>query len=105
MQYLNTKSSVSQDKADSFNDFFFSSFNNKKYSLPDIIGHQNDNLNNFYVTESEVLAILENIDTNKATGPDNLSGTILKGCAPSITESLEWKHANIVPIFKKGDKT
>jgi hypothetical protein len=52
---------------------------------------------------------LFNINPHKASGPDNISGRILKiniifqkslqtGCIPS-----DWKHANVAPAYKKGE--
>ena len=56
-------------------------------------------------------------DLNKSKGPDNIDGLLLKNCAHSYPLTLlfniffrtgslptEWKLANIVPVYKKGDK-
>ena len=63
--------------------------------------------------------LLNNINPHKASGPDNISGRILKdlqnftaliliiifqkslqiGCILS-----DWKHANVAPAYKKGEK-
>ena len=66
----------------------------------------------------EVQEILQTLDVTKATGPDGISAKLLKETAPEIAPSLcklfnktlntgvfprEWKEANIVPVFKKGD--
>ena len=63
--------------------------------------------------------LLQDIKTEKATGPDSIPNLVLKECAkeisPAITSifqaSLEtgklptdWTNANISPIYKKGDK-
>ena len=63
--------------------------------------------------------LLDNINTNKAPGPDGIHGCVLKHCSISLCRLLsiifklsyntgiiptEWKSANIVPIYKKGDK-
>ena len=63
--------------------------------------------------------VLLNHDTNKATGPDGVLPRLLKETAHQIAPSLcslfnrslnsgslpeEWKLANIIPVFKKGDK-
>ena len=64
--------------------------------------------------------LLDNINTNKAPGPDGIHVCVLKHCSISLCRPLsiiifklsyntgiiptEWKSANIVPIYKKGDK-
>ena len=67
-----------------------------------------------------MLKLLLNININKAVGPDGIPGRLLKLCAHEIVDSLitifqasldqgvvpdDWKDANIMPLFKKGDKT
>ena len=70
-------------------------------------------------TTTEVLEILCNLYTIKATGPDEVPARILKETAHEIAPSLcelfnkslrlgvfpaDWKLANVVPVFKKGNK-
>ena len=70
------------------------------------------------VTSSEVEKLLKDIKTDKATGLDGITNTILKLSAPHICESLtnllnlsiqssvyptEWKVAKVTPIFKSGN--
>jgi hypothetical protein len=70
------------------------------------------------LSKSEVLHALKNLDPNKACGPDNLPGRLLKEAAELIAPSLcqlfnislslghfptIWKRANVAPIFKKDD--
>ena len=65
----------------------------------------------------EVAKLLQSIDVNKASGPDNIPPRILKECAMELALSLtnffnftlsrgniptDWKVANVVPIFKSG---
>ena len=67
---------------------------------------------------SRIKDLLENINVNKAPGPDGIHGRILKYCSTSLCSPLsilfkliyntgtipvEWKSTNIVPIHKKGD--
>ena len=67
----------------------------------------------------EVLSVLKCLDVNKATGPDNIPGRILKESvdviAPSLCELFnksirlgvvpeEWKCVKIVPVFQKDNK-
>ena len=64
--------------------------------------------------------MLRNINENKATGPNEIPGKLLKTCALELHEVFtvlyqnslnqgivpnDWKHAIIHPLFKKGDKT
>ena len=59
------------------------------------------------------------LDSNKSHGHDNISVRMLKICGVSVCKPLEiifrtclnhgkfpeeWKKANVVPVFKKGDK-
>ena len=63
--------------------------------------------------------LLDNLEANKASGPDQIPSRFLKTFANNITPSLtlifkaslhqghlpsEWKHATVVPVFKKGDR-
>ncbi len=71
------------------------------------------------LTVEEVQAALESLDSTKATGPDGIPARLLKETASVISPSLcklynkslelgifpqEWKIANIVPIYKKGER-
>ena len=82
--------------------------------------YSHDALSHYTIQPSIVHNVLCNIKTNKAQGPDNIHGKILKECASSLAYPLsiifntcftvgelpqEWKIANIVPIHKKGCKT
>ena len=68
----------------------------------------------------DVVLRIENLDENKACGVDNLNPLILKKCASAFAipltlifkESFEssrlpiqFRSANITPLYKKGDKT
>jgi hypothetical protein len=71
------------------------------------------------ITTPGIQKLLNNINPHKASGPDNISGRILKDLqnftAPILTiifqKSLQtvcipsdWKHANVAPVYKKGEK-
>ena len=71
------------------------------------------------ITTHGIQKLLNNINPHKASGPDNISVRILKdlqnftapiltiifqksfqtGCIPS-----DWKHANVAPAYKQGEK-
>ena len=72
------------------------------------------------IAENGVLALLQNINEKKATGPDEIPGKLLKICALELHQVFtilyqnsldqgivpdDWKHAIIHPLFKKGDKS
>ena len=71
------------------------------------------------ISSDLVRTYLKRVKPNKAEGPDEVYARILKECEREIsvplaiifTKSLsdteipvDWKRANVVPIFKKGDK-
>ena len=71
------------------------------------------------VTRQEIRKLLEKLDGRKAMGPDGVNGRLLKECGEQMEEPLwdiinsslregkvpkEWKRANIVPIYKSGNK-
>ena len=76
-------------------------------------------LNEITITENGFLKMLINLKPHKASGPDNLSPRVLKELAIAIAPCLtiifnksydtgcvpkDWRHANVAPIFKKGEK-
>lgn len=71
------------------------------------------------VTNNGVEKLLKNNDASKATGPDEISARILKEFAPELSPLLtnifyksiqegevpkDWRQANVIPVFKKGEK-
>ena len=109
-----------QDKAEVFNKYFHSVFLEKNDAqMPAMNHYHNGALCDFTFTQEQVLAILRNLDANKASGPDGLSPYVLKHCCHQLAASLtilfnkslqagkvpaQWKLANVTPIFKNGDK-
>ena len=70
-------------------------------------------------SEDDIKKIIQNLDPNKAHGHDQISIRMLKICSKTICKPLdcifceclntglfplEWKKANLVPVYKKGDK-
>lgn len=72
------------------------------------------------ISWNSILKLLSKINPNKANGPDKVPGKFLKLCANELVDiyqilfqaSLDqgivpqdWKEADIVPLFKKGDRS
>ena len=111
-----------QEKANQFNEHF-SSFSTLDFNNTTLPPEQDDPpniFNNIVLTQKEVSDLIKCIKTNKASGPDLVTPTMLKQAGDSIVPSLtklfnmslsthtsphSWKKANIVPIFKKDDNT
>ena len=70
-------------------------------------------------TSDDMANMIKNLDSNKSHGHDNISIRMLKICGISISKPLEiifrtslshgkfmeeWKKANVISVFKKGDK-
>ena len=66
-----------------------------------------------------VKKLLDCLNPNKASGPDDLSVRMLKECSAEIAQVLacifnqslihatvpdDWRQANLAPIYKKGEK-
>ena len=74
----------------------------------------------FKFTEEDIFNQLKKLEECKAAGPDGIHPRVLKELASELKEPLkiiydnsmrtgsvplDWKEANVTPIFKKGDKT
>ena len=79
----------------------------------------NNSLETITVTVEGVQKLLENVNINKAVGPDKIPNQILKECATELAPAVmclfqrsldsgtlpdDWTNANVSPIFKKGDR-
>ena len=113
---------TASEKCEIFNTFFVEQSRldvPTGHMLPELKYETMSRLNNVSVNEQDVLKALENVNINKATGPDNIGNLILKKCSQSIARPLcmifnksfadgkvpsQWKVASVSPIFKKGDK-
>ena len=120
-EVVSHNSTISHDtktKADMFNKFFQDQFSNPStYNID--INFDTDDEFDIDFSPSRIETLLKGINTNKACGPDEIPGMVLKMCSRSLscplsiiyrlvynTGSLlsQWKLTNIVPIHKKGDK-
>lgn len=110
-----------KEKAEILNQQFSSVFHTESLgNLPDLGQSTYPGVNNIKVTEKGVLKLLQNLNPNKASGPDNISARFLKAMATSVSPILtiifqssldqgkvpdDWKTAYVTPLFKKGDKS
>ena len=84
------------------------------YSIP--INFRDDQSKTFSMSHHDIRVLLNKLNSNKAPGPDGISGKVLKNCASSIAYPItllfnmsfsqgqipgEWKLANVVPVLKK----
>ena len=73
-----------------------------------------ETLSELVIQENDVSNLLKSLDTNKATGPDQISQMMLKQAGDTIVGSLtklfnislstaqypsQWKKAHIIPIW------
>ena len=109
------------DKANLFNRYFHSVFNQGVFPpvSPDNANNDNAHLNSIQISISGVRDVLLGLDVTKAVGPDSLSPRVLRECADILSPSLcgifnkslssgilpsGFKEANIISIHKKEDK-
>jgi len=113
--------SDSRDKAELLNDQFCSVFTKEDLATtPDLGSGSYPSAPDIVVSVPGVAKLLQNLNPNKASGPDGISCRLLKmvanEVAPALTvlynKSLEtgiipqaWKHALVQPIFKKGERS
>ena len=120
VEHSGVEATEPNDKANMFNEYFESVFvKEKAQSLPDIQPFIDFNLSNVPFHVSEVQSLLSKLDTSKACGNDNLSPRLLRECCAELAPSLsslfalslemgtvpsQWKRANVIPVYKKGNK-
>ena len=97
-----------------------SSQNNANNSvLPTFNFLNNNRIDKISVHSSEIISLIRDLNINKASGADGISGQMLRLCDYSVVLPLKiifenivsssvypgmWKLANVTAIFKKGDK-
>jgi hypothetical protein len=113
----------SNDIAEAFNNHFYSMFSQPDLESNDSFLEENVNvipqLCDIELTELDVFNVLKNLNCFKATGPDNIAPKVLKECRSVLSRPLcrlfnislntgtlptAWRSANVVPIYKSGDK-
>ena len=118
-------SSDSKFMAEELNAFFASSFtleNTENISSSNVKfkGDSEEKRTDLNITPELVRKHLLKLKWNKSPGPDNIGSSLLLDICDYISEPLslifnrsihlkqvptDWKHANVTPIFKKGDKS
>ena len=112
--------SDSKGKADILVEQFQSVFTKVKDSiLPDLSNKKIPSMRNIIIESKGVEKLLSNLKTSKAVGPDIIPNIVLKTCASELSVGLgsifqysldtgtlpmDWRDANISPVFKKGDR-
>ena len=107
-------------KATLFNEYFASVFNSTTLDPPPLPPSTNPPvIPDPVFTVEQIDSILNQLSASKATAPNDLSPAILRKFAHLVSPSLavifnvsmsshtvpnEWKKANVVPVFKKGEK-
>ena len=84
--------------------------------LPNLICLTDKRIDHLTIGDNDIAALIRNINPNKATGSDGISGQMLLLCDDSVILPLKiifrnilltsiypdiWKLANMTPIFKK----
>ena len=108
-------------KAEILNKQFKSVFTTEDMdSIPDPHPSRFPPIPNITISTNGIEKLLQNLNPNKATGPDGIPPRILKEFAKEIAPILsiiyqasidtghlpaDWKTANISPIYKKSDRT
>jgi hypothetical protein len=113
------------EKATVLNDYFKSVFAGADNSNTNIRTITTANaretpLNEIEITENDILRFIDKMNKFKSPGPDNFVPQVIKEVKHAIVSNLQhifklsinnceipndWKQANIVPIYKKGNKT
>ena len=109
-----------QGKAAVLSDQFRSVFTLEDTSnVPNLDGNTFAPMSAISISSRGIQAQLDNLDPNKAQGPDKIAPFVLKNCAAEVAPMLEiifnqslntgvlpsdWLTANICPVFKKGSR-
>ncbi|MCG8092513.1 MAG: hypothetical protein JAZ17_02615 [Candidatus Thiodiazotropha endolucinida] len=117
---VNAESEI--DKANMLNDYFSlqNLINDQNKYLPYLDLYTDNTLDSITISVQEVKDVLENLDRNKAHGPNHMSPCLLKEGATVLSKPLSvvfnrslrqgyfpscWKDGYLTPIHKKDDKS
>ena len=122
IMYLDSKNAATDfEKADLFNQYFYSVFTKSSFHIPPIseLKRPQKYIGEIAITELDVFYALRALDTSKAVGCDGISPKVLKHCALALYQPLyhlfslsltqhylpvEWHTHLIKPIFKSGER-
>ena len=110
------------EKANIFNHFFANqcSLIETDSELPPDLFHTDQRLENVNFDEAKLLSLMRALNVDKAHGWDEISLHMVRITSESLVKPLigifslslengkfpsDWKKANIVPVYKKGDKS
>ena len=110
------------EMASILNNFFASVFTNEDCTSYQPLEHKSTQniLQQISIEEIDVLRVIDKIKVNKSPGPDKISPRVLQEVKFQISKPLsilfnkslalgkvplDWKSANVTPIFKKGEKS
>ena len=122
MQCGTSKVESDREKAEMFNNYFYSVFVSSDFVLPNMeqLTEPTNSISNISLRFEEVYQVLSILQTKKACGPDGIGPSVLQACASPLTPILhhlfslslkngvvptEWKLHAIAPVFKSGDKS
>ena len=119
LKYNSISVETDKEKADMFNNYFFSVLTDSTSDLP-MLPELNSLITDISINPNEVFEVLNALQMNKVSGADNIGPSVLKNCAASLAQPLhflfslslrngevpsQWKHHTIIPVFKAGDKS
>jgi hypothetical protein len=110
-----------KEKAEMLNSFFSSVFTHEnKTDIPELEKPKLEStLTDIDISEEKVVNILNKLDITKSQGPDEIHPRVLREMAEEMAGPLacifrisletgklpvQWKQANVTPLFKKGSK-
>ena len=82
-----------KQKAESFN-FFFASVFNQNTEIPTTCSKQN--LNFIKVASTKFENLRKDLNIHKSTGPDGIENLLLRNCSSSITKSVTFLYQTIM---------
>ena len=109
-----------KEKADILNEQYDSVFTLEDPVLPQLPDSPYPDMPNIHIDNNGVMKLLSGLNPSKANGPDLPPTRVLKEAATEIVSYLsfisqqsintgevppDWKHANVVAVFKKGSRS